>query len=174
MRGATGPGTAWSGATSFITSRLRIVDSLSARLASSGPGPVVVDLPPEVSPEQQRMVSEAARRQVDYLGSRAPDMIVGVSLVDAKFGTHADFGNRGRSRPDFFSGTVNGQSFCLIAYPFYAPDPEEPRRLGNLDWAIRQLTDTTFASNAGGYPLDILGPCALHPVHGSPGPAIRS
>ena len=154
-----------------LLKRLRLVDSLSARIVSSPARPVVVDLPPQATPEQHRMVSESVRRQVEDLGEGAPDMIVGVSLVDVRFGNHADLGNRGRSQTNFFSGTVDGQSFCLVAYPFFPPDPEEPRNRGNLPQVIRSLTNT--ATNAG-YPRDLLGPCAFHLVHGSPGPAIRS
>ncbi len=47
--------------------RLRLVDSLSARVVSSSEGPVVIDLPPEAGPEERSMLSEAVRRQVEYL-----------------------------------------------------------------------------------------------------------
>ena len=156
-----------------LLKRLRLVDSLSARILSSSAGPVVVDLPPEAGPEERRMLSEAVRRQVEYLGAGAADMIVGVSYVDVRFGNHPDLQNRGRSGADYFSGTADGRSFCLVAYPFYPGDPTDPRNQGNLRRAIRSLTDITFAGNPDGPPIDVLGPCSIHLVHGSPGASIR-
>lgn len=167
-----------------LLTRLRLVDSLSARVLSSSAGSVVVDLPPEVGPEEQNMLSEAVNRQVDYLGEKAADMIVGVSYVDAQFGNHPEVQNKVRGWPDFFSGTVDGQAFCLVVYPFFSIGPTDPRirrTLGEviernqrfLRSAIRSLTDNTFAGNPDGPPIDVLGPCSIHLVHGSPGPAIR-
>lgn len=156
-----------------LLKRLRLVDSLSVRVLSSSDGPVVVDLPPETGPDERRMLSEAIRRQTEYLGQVAPDMIVSVSYVDVRFGNHPGFESRGRAWTDYFSGTRDGQSYCLVVYPFYAPDPTDSRSRGTLSQAIRGLTDTTFANNAEGQPIDVLGPCGIHLVHGSPGPNIR-
>ena len=157
-----------------LLKRLRLVDSLSARVLSSSQGPVVVDLPSEAGPEEQRLVSEVVRRQVEYLGAGAADMVVGVSYVDVRFGNHPDFDNRIRSWTDYFSGTVEGRPFCLVIYPFFAADPTDPRRRGNLSIAIRGLTNNLEADDTDGPPLDVLGPCSFHLVHGSPGPAIRA
>ena len=93
------------------------------------------------------MVSESVGRQVEYLGAAAPDMTVGVSFVDVRFGNHTDFESRLRSQVDFFAGTIDGRSFCLVAYPFFPPDPEEPRNQGNLSRAIRSLTVSPSTSN---------------------------
>jgi hypothetical protein len=51
-----------------LLQRLRLVDSLSARLVSSSTGPVFVDLPPVAGPEERSMLSEAVRRQVEDRG----------------------------------------------------------------------------------------------------------
>ena len=173
-----------AGRENALLKRLRLVDSLSARLLSSSTGPVLVDLPPEAGPEELDMLSEAVRRQVEYLGAGADGMIVGVSYVDVQFGNHPDFQNRGRAWADYFSGTVDGRSFCLVAYPFYRSDPTDPRlreslatvaekNRSRLSGVIRSLTDITFAGNPDAPPIDVLGPCSFHWAHGSPGPAIR-
>lgn len=173
-----------AGRENALLKRLRLVDSLSARVLSSPAGPVVMDLPPEAGPEERNMLSEAVRRQVEYLGPGAPDMIVGVSYVDIHFGNHPGFQNRGRAWPDYFSGTVDGRSFCLVAHPFYRSDPTDPRLRESFETivernqirlrsAIGSLIDITFAGNPDAPPIDLLGPCSFHWVHGSPGPAIR-
>ncbi len=153
--------------------RLRLVDSLSARLVSSSPDPIVIDLPPEAGPEERSMLSEAVRSQIEYLVAEPTDMVVGVSYVDHRFGSHPDFAHLTRLGADYFSGTVDGQPFCLVVYPFFAANPTDPRSEGNLRSAIRSLTDTRFAGAPDGPPIDVLGPCSVHLVHGSPGPAIR-
>ena len=150
-----------------LLKRLRLVDSLSARLLSSSTGPVVIDLPAEAGPEDWSMLSEAVRRQVDYLGAGSADMIVGVSFVDTRFGNHPDFRIQGRSS-DYFSGTVEGRPFCLVSYPFSAADPTEPRSRGNLTNTIRVRTNARFSNDAGDPPNDVLGPCSFFLVHGSP------
>jgi hypothetical protein len=159
-------------AANALLKRLRLVDSLSARLLSSSTGPVVIDLPPEAGPEEWSMLSEAVGRQVDYLGAGAADIIVGVSFVDRGFGNHPDFQHQVTTWADYFSGTVDGRPFCLVSYPFRAVDPTNPRSRSELPASIRRRTDTR-ASNAGGRPRDVLGPCGFYLVHGSPGPAVR-
>ena len=156
-----------------LLKRLRLVDSLSARLVSSSEGPVVIDLPPEAGPEERSMLSEAVRRQVEYLGVGSADMVVSVSYVDVRFGNHPDFQNQGRSGVDYFSGAVDGRSFCLAVHPFLTSDPTDPTRQSNLTSAIQALTDVRFATSTDGPPTDVLGPCGFHLVYGSPGPAIR-
>jgi hypothetical protein len=156
-----------------LLKRLRLVDSLSARIVSSSEDPIVIDLPPEAGPEERSMLSEAIRRQVEYLGVGNADMVVGVSFVDTRFGNHPDFQHLARLGVDYYSGIANGRSFCLVVFPFYPSDPTDPRSQGNLRNAVRSRTDNTFAGDPQGPPIDVLGPCSVHLVHGSPGPAIR-
>jgi len=158
-------------AANSMLKRLRLVDSLSARVVSSAEGPVVIDLPPEAGPEERSMLSEAVRRQVAYLGVGPTDMVVSVSYVDARFGNHPDFQSQVRSGVDYFSGTVDGRSFCLVVYPLFPTSRWDPRT--HLRRAIMARTDVRFAANTDGAPTDVLGPCSLHLVYGSPGPAIR-
>jgi len=156
-----------------LLQRLRLVDSLSARLVSSSTGPVFVDLPPVADPEERSMLSEAVRRQVEYLRPGPVDMVVGVSYVDLRFGNHPDYQRGQRSWADYFSGTVDGQSYCLVSYPFRGEDPTNPRSRSNLGNAIRDQTSTRFLEDTGGPPTDLLGPCSFYLVHGAPGVAIR-
>ncbi len=156
-----------------LLKRLRLVDSLRAEILSSSTGPVVVTLPPEASPEDWSKLSEAVRSQVEYLGAGREDMVVGVSYVYDRFGNHADFQDLGRGSADYFSGTVDRQSFCLAAYSFYASERTDERNRDNLTREIRVRTDGRFVRSPNGAPVDVLGPCSLHWVHGSPGPAIR-
>jgi len=114
-------------------------------------------LPDSASPGSRPDLEEAVRRQLELSGLNAPEVPVGVVLVERRYGVYPDFpySSSWSSNWEIFVNRDEGESFCFLVDPGRSME----RVLARMLWTG---PDSSLVPNP-------VGPCILHAKYGNPG-----